>query len=100
MSEGPREPQDPRPRPPPPPQRPPPPPPPSGPPAPPGSLLQAGGQVAEDVVSSLKGQPVMLLVLVLNGFFLGLVHMGVRKTSEQHHVEMTNLIEKCFKNRS
>jgi hypothetical protein len=56
--------------------------------APPQSTVQAAGQVAEDVVAGLKGQPLLLGIVVLNllGIAAALYFLNLLATNNAAHI--------------
>jgi hypothetical protein len=61
------------------------------------SLPEEAGKVAVSTLNSLKGQPLMILVLVLNVLFLGVVYLGVSQNREFQAKEFAAVLERCTK---
>ena len=57
-------------------------------------------KVAGDIVGALKGHPSMLfvvvMVLALNGAFLGLTYYAANVRQERAHAEYMALLKNCF----
>jgi uncharacterized protein HemX len=66
---------------------------------PPQSAVQATGQVASDVVAGLKGQPMLLAIVILNALAIGVAVWflrGLQEGQSQRTDHMLLLIEKCM----
>jgi hypothetical protein len=61
------------------------------------SLPEQGAKVATSVVDAMRGQPMMLAVLVLNAVMLLVIFYGVRHTRETEAVMIGKLIEQNAK---
>lgn len=53
------------------------------------------GDVSKDTVSALKGQPLLLVVVILNVLMLFMIGYSVRTAQANYHELFTKLIEKC-----
>lgn len=62
----------------------------------PQSAVQATGQVASDVVSGLKSQPMFLALVVLNILAIGAGTWYLNSQSERNSVIVKQLLEKCL----
>lgn len=59
---------------------------------PPGNIIQAGGQVATDIVGSLKGNPILLLLVLFNAGFIAFVYFTARDTRERQGEMIKHLL--------
>lgn len=64
----------------------------------PQSTVQAAGRVAEDVVSGLKAQPMLLGLIVLNVIGIGATLWFLHELIEISNVRYTQLMKYCFGN--
>jgi hypothetical protein len=64
----------------------------------PSNIVQASGQLAAEVVSGLKGQPLMLAIIILNLIGIGAAVWFVNNLEERQHarsVELLKMIREC-----
>lgn len=47
-------------------------------------------------IDALKGQPMVLGLLLLNVVFVGAVFYGVQKNADRHDAQLTHLIDRCI----
>ena len=66
---------------------------------PPRSAIEATGQVATEVVGGLKGQPMMLALIVLNVLGISVAGWFLGKLVDIQHENMVNLLKICFPNK-
>jgi hypothetical protein len=55
------------------------------------------GEVGKETISALKGQPLLLVVVILNVLMLFMIGYAVRTAQENNHAIVQSLIEKCGK---
>lgn len=53
------------------------------------------GDVGKETVSALKGQPLLLVIVILNVLMLAMVGYAVKAAQDYNHVIIAKLIEKC-----
>ena len=52
--------------------------------------------MAETAIDALKSSPTALALILLNVVFIGFSGYALTKLSEQHHAEITLLIDRCY----
>jgi Flp pilus assembly protein TadB len=62
----------------------------------PASAAQAVTGIATTVIDSLRAQPMMLGVLLINVIFLALIYVGIRDQRTHQHEHMTMLLNRCL----
>lgn len=55
------------------------------------------GEVSKEAVGALKGQPLLLVVVILNCLMLFMVGYSVRTAQANNHAILQMMIEKCGK---
>jgi hypothetical protein len=55
------------------------------------------GEVGKETISALKGQPLLLVIVILNVLMLGMVGFADWTTEENNHAILKLAIEKCDK---
>jgi hypothetical protein len=53
------------------------------------------GDVGRDTISALKGQPLLLVVVILNVLMLFMIGYSVKTAQENNHVILKMALEKC-----
>ena len=53
------------------------------------------GDVSKETVSALKGQPMLLVIVLLNVLMLFLVGYSIRTAQANNHAILTLALEKC-----
>lgn len=53
------------------------------------------GDVGRDTVNALKGQPLLLVVVILNVLMLFMIGYAVRTAQENNHIILKMALEKC-----
>jgi hypothetical protein len=53
------------------------------------------GDLGRDTIGALKGQPLLLVVVVLNVLMLGLIGFSVRTAQANNHAILQIALEKC-----
>jgi hypothetical protein len=59
-------------------------------------VVQASGRVADNIVSSMKGQPVLLALMLLNVMFLALVWYSMSTQTAARTAAIMALLERCL----
>jgi hypothetical protein len=55
------------------------------------------GDVGRDTVSALKGNPLLLVVVILNVLMLFMVGYAIKTAQDNNHAILTLALEKCGK---
>jgi hypothetical protein len=55
------------------------------------------GDVSKETIGALKGQPLLLVVVVLNVLMLALIGYSVRTAQQNNHAILQLALEKCGK---
>jgi hypothetical protein len=58
--------------------------------------INASGDIAKSVVSSLGASPALLALICLNVAVLGLAAWVMTKREENQHAERMSLLERCY----
>lgn len=53
------------------------------------------GDVSKEAVGALKGQPILLVIVILNVLMLVLIGYSVRTAQANYHSILTTALEKC-----
>ena len=59
-------------------------------------MLQAGGQVATDIVGGLKSQPILLVIVLLNVIMVAGAAYFLVHVADYIHAERMALLERCL----
>jgi hypothetical protein len=59
------------------------------------SIPEQVGNVGVTTVNALKGQPLLLVVVILNVLMLFLIGYSVRTAQENNHIILRMALEKC-----
>lgn len=62
----------------------------------PRDLKAAASEVATTLAGSLKAQPLVVGLLLVNIAFLGVIALAVREERQRDHAQTRYLLEKCF----
>jgi CDP-diacylglycerol pyrophosphatase len=60
------------------------------------NVPEEAGKVAVSVVDSMKSQPLLILVLVLNVIFIGAGYFALESTKARQAAEWATVLEKCL----
>ena len=60
------------------------------------NVPEEAGKVASSAIDAMKGQPVLIALLLLNSLFVGLVYFGVQATRERQSIEWKVVLERCL----
>jgi hypothetical protein len=58
--------------------------------------VQAVSQIASNVTDSLKAQPVLLSLLLLNALFIAVIYFSVVQTRSHLHENMRMILDRCY----
>jgi hypothetical protein len=60
------------------------------------NVPEEAGKVATSAIEAMKGQPVLIALLLLNALFGGLIYFGVQATRATQAIEWKTVIERCL----
>ena len=63
-------------------------------------IPEEAGKVAGNVIEGLKSSPsllfMMVMMMMLNGIFIGFTYQAMQNQASREHEERMNLLERCF----
>ena len=64
------------------------------------NVPEEAGKVASSAIEAMKGQPVLIALLLLNALFISLTYFGVQSTRDRQAIEWKTVLERCLPGRA